>query len=140
MFPQDVRDVETYIHISIAPLKTFILHTPFAGPYFLAKPLPMEAPRLLQYIQSIENVLIVIAILLYLASLTQKNKALKWSLFLVIPMSIYGLVVFDFGTAVRYTFPLIAVFVVGIYYDYHCTTGRQITAPILLWYSSTCLS
>lgn len=132
MFLQDGQDVDAYI--SIASLKTFMMQAPLAGPYFLVKPLPMEATGFLQYIQSTENILIVlvIALLLYLASLTQKNLALKWIFFLAISMTIYGLVVFNFGTSVRYKFPFITAFVIGIYYDYYRATGQKITAPILL--------
>lgn len=132
LFLQDGGDIEAYI--SITSLKTFMLNAPVAGPYFLLKPLPMEATGILQQVQSAENILVtlMIIILLYLASLTQKNIALKWALFLIISMSIYGLVVSNYGASVRYKFPFIMVFVVGIYYDYYLKTGQKITAPILL--------
>ena len=83
------------------------------------KPLPWEADSFLQIIQSFENFLILIfLIFIFLkAYKIDKSVALKWFVYLLAAFSIYGLVIYNFGTAVRYKFPFIMIIVIGIAYE-----------------------
>ena len=55
---------------------------------------------------------------IFLRNYFDKNLALKWSFLLIGSMSLYSIVIFNYGTAVRYKFPFIVVFVVGLSYEY----------------------
>jgi hypothetical protein len=57
------------------------------------------------------------------ASRVDKNIAIKWLVYIVAAFSIYGLVVFNFGTAVRYKFPFIIIAVVGMAYELYLKHG-----------------
>ena len=64
---------------------------------------------------------------MFLKSLrVDKNIAFKWFLYLIAAFSIYGLVVFNFGTAVRYKFPFIALVVVGMAYELYLRHSKLI--------------
>jgi hypothetical protein len=52
-----------------------------------------------------------------------KKIAIKWLVYIVAAFSIYGLVVFNFGTAVRYKFPFILILVVGMAYELYLKHG-----------------
>lgn len=97
----------------------FIIQGLTSGIYFLSKPFIWEAQGLLPLIQSIENT----GILIFLYLITKqawKNKPDRlafWLLYLAISMSVYGLVVFNYGTAVRYRYPLIMIYVLFICAD-----------------------
>ncbi|HAR08647.1 MAG: hypothetical protein CL810_13550 [Cobetia sp.] len=87
--------------------------------YFLIKPLPWEAANALQLIQSGEN-LLVVAFLVWLTLKcwqVQREKTLFWLLYLIGAFTIYGLVVFNYGTAVRYRFPFLVIYVVCMAHD-----------------------
>ena len=92
-----------------------------SGLYFLLKPFPWEAASALQLIQSVEN--LVVAILLILIARVAWRRAPRklvfWLLFMVFALSIYGLVVFNYGTAARYRYPFIVVFVLFVCSDCH---------------------
>ncbi|MGS0467693.1 hypothetical protein ACU8V3_11535 [Cobetia marina] len=47
----------------------------------------------------------------------QREKTLFWLLYLIGAFTIYGLVVFNYGTAVRYRFPFLVIYVVCLAYD-----------------------
>ena len=64
---------------------------------------------------------------MFLKSLSvDKNIAFKWFLYLIAAFSIYGLVVFNFGTAVRYKFPFIVIVIVGMAYELYLKHGNLI--------------
>lgn len=87
-----------------------------SGFYFFVKPLPWEAGSPFQLIQSLEN-LIVLGIVIKLTMLAwykDKKRVIYWLVLLVSSMSIYGLVVFNYGTAARYRFPFILIYVIFV--------------------------
>jgi len=90
-----------------------------SGLYFLLKPFPWEAAGLLQLIQSAEN-LVVFALLVVLIRAAWRRvpkKLIFWLLFMAFALSIYGLVVFNYGTAARYRYPFIIIFVLFVCAD-----------------------
>lgn len=97
----------------------FVFEGVTSGFYFLMKPFIWEAGNLLQLVQSIENIFVVLflAILIKVAWILDKSKLIYWVLFIVFALSIYGLVVFNYGTATRYRFPFIVMFVVFLCAD-----------------------
>ena len=92
------------------------------------KPLPWEADSFLQLIQSFENILIFIFLgyMFIKTSRFDKQIAFKWFVYLFAALSIYGLVVFNFGTAVRYKFPFIVIVIVGMAYELYLKHGKLI--------------
>jgi hypothetical protein len=117
LFIEDGGMYSLYIHINT--LDEFAVAAIKSAPYFLMKPLPWEANSLLQLIQSLENCLILIS-LIYIfikAYKVDRSIAIKWFIYLVAAFSIYGLVIFNFGTAVRYKFPFIIIIFIGIAYE-----------------------
>ena len=125
-FVDDGGDPNMYT--SINGLGEFIVIALQSAPYFLIKPLPWEADSFLQLIQSIENFLIAGFLFFIFSKVFSINKtiALKWLIFMVAAFSIYGLTVFNFGTAVRYKFPFIVILVVGIAYEIYLKHGEHI--------------
>jgi len=119
MFADDGGDVDTYM--PIVSLYDFIYNLIISPIYFILKPLPWEATSVFMLVQSIENIFI----LFYLSYSYLKVKfinstiANKWLLFLIVAAGIYGMVVFNFGSAVRYKFPIIVLFITAMYYDAH---------------------
>jgi hypothetical protein len=115
-------------YVPIETIGEFVALAFKSAPYFFMKPLPWEASSFLQLIQSLEN--IVIAIFLYFiffkASQVDKSIAIKWLVYTFISFSVYGLVVFNFGTAVRYKFPFILIVVTGIAYELYLRHGKYI--------------
>ncbi|TXD98101.1 hypothetical protein ES754_03920 [Psychrobacter frigidicola] len=87
--------------------------------YFLSKPLPWEASSPLQLIQSVEN-LFVLAILFSItrqAWIKRPDKLAFWLLFMALGMSVYGLVVANYGTAVRYRYAFVVIYVLFVCAD-----------------------
>lgn len=116
----------SYVHIRT--VEDFIIIALQSAPYFLMKPLPWEADSFLQLVQSFENILILI-FLCYMflkSSSVDKNIAFKWFVYLIAAFSIYGLVVYNFGSAARYKFPFIALVVVGMAYELYLKHGKLI--------------
>lgn len=95
--------------------------------HYLLKPLPWEIGNSLQLIQSIENILLLIFLILFTKKAYNESAFLtfKWLLFLIISLTIYGVVVYNFGTAVRYKFPFIVVYVIGLSYDFYKIYGYR---------------
>lgn len=90
-----------------------------SGFYFLLKPFPWEAAGLLQLIQSAEN-LVVFALLVLLIRAAWRRvprKFIFWLLFMAFALSVYGLVVFNYGTTARYRYPFIMIFVLFVCAD-----------------------
>jgi len=93
-----------------------IVETFKAVPYALFKPLPWEAQNALQLLQSAEN-LIVGAVVILVIWMAFRRRAVKPEmsfllLFFFVGLAVYGLTVWNFGTAVRYKFPYVTVFLV----------------------------
>lgn len=103
----------------ISGVGDFIIQGLTSGIYFLAKPFLWEAKGLLPLIQAVENT-IVLAIILLITIQSYKrspDKLAFWLLFLALSMSVYGLVVFNYGTAVRYRYPLLMIYVLFVCAD-----------------------
>ncbi|WP_165743735.1 hypothetical protein [Pseudoalteromonas sp. Z9A6] len=103
-----------------------------SGLYFFVKPLPWEASKVLQLIQSLENIVIMIIVIKLTIHAWRKNmnKLMFWLVLFVASLSIYGLVVFNYGTAARYRFSFIALYVVYVAYVCNITQlfNRKIKA------------
>ena len=94
-------------------------------PNFVMKPLPWQADNSFQFIQSIENILVVFFLIIFTLNAYKKDKliTIKWILFFSFVMSVHGMIVFNYGTAVRYKFIFIMVHVVGLAYELHKVHG-----------------
>ena len=103
----------------ISGISDFIITGLISGFYFLVKPLPWEARNILQLIQSLENIFVLwFATWVTIKCLKHdKKRALFWILFLLASSLIYGLVVFNYGTAARYRFPFFVIYILFITYD-----------------------
>lgn len=97
----------------------FILEGMTSGIYFLAKPFIWEASGLLPLVQSFENIIILGILFLITRQAWQKtpDRLTFWLLFLALSMSVYGLVVFNYGTAVRYRYPFVMIYVLFVCAD-----------------------
>jgi len=106
--------------------------------YMLLKPFPWEATNLVQLIQSVENFFIVVLIVWVIKkkvfSPVIKRKLVFLNLLLILSMTIYGLVTFNFGTAARFRFPFIVVYLV--YYLYMLRSDKIIARQFSEGYSS----
>ncbi|MBA7540051.1 hypothetical protein ES705_32340 [subsurface metagenome] len=113
---------DTGIWISVIPetqiknLGELITETIKSTPYFLFKPFPWQAENLFQLVQSGENLLIG-AIIFYLIWRAFRYKVRTppmnfLLLYFIVSLAVYGLVIWNFGTAVRYKFPFITLFIV----------------------------
>jgi hypothetical protein len=81
----------------------------------LFEPLPWHVKNPLQLIQSVENIIIIL-LLLYLNTRKVYNKIIKQriifiNLFLLTSMSLYGLMVFNYGAAARYRFGIFTIYI-----------------------------
>ena len=123
LFMEDGGLYKDYVHIKT--FRDFAISGLQSAPYFLMKPLPWEASNLFQFVQSIENIFICIFLVFMFLKTSQvdKNIAIKWLIYIVAAFGIYGLVVFNFGTAVRYKFPFILIAVVGMAYELYLKHG-----------------
>ena len=126
LFLEDGGLYSSYIHIKT--FGDFFIASLQSAPYFLMKPLPWEADSFLQSIQSIENfiILMFLVFIFFKASKVDKRVAFKWLLYLIAAFSVYGLVIFNYGTAVRYKFPFVLIIVVGIAYELYLKYGHLI--------------
>jgi len=99
----------------------FIFQGLTSGFYFLSKPLPWEASNALQLIQSVENVIVLAILFLITRQAWQKrpDKLAFWLLFMALGMSVYGLVVANYGTAVRYRYAFVVIYVLFVCADCH---------------------
>ena len=94
-----------------------------AFPYFLMKPLPWEASNTFQLIQSFENILILLFLFIFSIKSYKQNVLItnRWIIFLIFSMTIYGLVIENFGTAARYKYPIFLTYVIGLSYELYKT-------------------
>lgn len=109
----------------------FVLEGLTSGLYFLLKPFPWEAANALQLVQSVENLLIgvVLVILIRAAWRRVPKQLIFWVLFIAFALSIYGLVVFNYGTAARYRYPFVILFVIFVCADCHVKSLFKPFAP-----------
>src|SRR5690606_11395168 len=117
MFVEDGGKAEEIMLISGAG--EFVVEGLTSGIYFLSKPFIWEASGLLPLIQSFEN-LFILAILFLItrkAWMKSPDKLAFWLLFMALSMSVYGLVVFNYGTAVRYRYPFVMIYVLFVCAD-----------------------
>lgn len=88
--------------------------------YMLLKPLIWEVDNPFQLIQSLENMIIFVMIIWINRQKVVNEKIMQKILFLncllFVSMTINGLVVFNFGSAVRYKFPFIVIYFVYFFY------------------------
>jgi hypothetical protein len=101
-----------------------------SGLYFLMKPFPWEAESALQLVQSVENFVVAVFLILIIRVAWRRTprKLVFWLLFLIFALSIYGLVVFNYGTAARYRYPFIVIFVLFVCSDCHV---RSLFRPLI---------
>lgn len=118
----------------ISGLGALVMETFKSIPYYLLKPLPWEAKNTFQLIQSAENLLIgaLVVVLIWRA---YRNRARSPEmdfllLYFVVSLAVYGLVIWNFGTAVRYKFPYVALFLTfySRFYDVESEKRLYITA------------
>ena len=131
MFAEDGGDKEQLVLID-GPSE-FLSEGITSGLYFLMKPFPWEAASALQLIQSIENLVVVIFLILItrVAWRRAPRKLVFWLLFMIFALSIYGLVVFNYGTAARYRYPFLVIFVLFVCADCHVRSLFKPLAPAL---------
>jgi len=122
MFVEDGGKADEIMLISGAG--EFVIEGLTSGFYFLSKPFIWEANGLLPLIQSFEN-LFALAILFLItrkAWIKSPDKLAFWLLFMALSMSVYGLVVFNYGTAVRYRYPFFMIYVLFVCADCEINT------------------
>ena len=126
MFIDDGGKHNAYVHMRT--IEDFIIIALQSAPYFLMKPLPWEADSFLTFLQSFENILILFFLSFMFIKTFELDKriAFKWMVYLLAALGIYGLVVFIFGSAVRYKFPFIVIVIVGMAYELYLKHGNLI--------------
>ena len=91
--------------------------------YMLLKPLPWECRNVFQIIQSVENILIVVMIIMFnskkIMSHQIQQRILFLNIMLFVSMAIYGLVVFNFGSAARYKFTFVVIYFIFFFILQH---------------------
>jgi len=117
MFVEDGGKVEDISLITGAG--DFVFQGLTSGLSFLAKPLPWEASSALQFVQSFENLVVLAVLFLITRQAWQKrpDKLAFWLLFMALGMSVYGLVVANYGTAVRYRYAFVVIYVLFVCAD-----------------------
>lgn len=115
-YAEEGGKVEDYIPLSGA---TDVLINSTIGAFgVLLRPFPWEASGFFQLIQSVENLVVFYFIYLLVKKQIQIKDKKVWFLlvYLFVGMSLYGLIIYNFGTAVRYRFPFVTIFIVFSYY------------------------
>ena len=115
-------------YVSVKTLEEFAYLSLQSAPYFLMKPFPWEADNIFQFLQSIENFFLLGFLFFIFLKISRVDKriAFKWLVYIVIAFGIYGLVVFNFGTAVRYKFPFVLITIIGMGYEVYLNHGKLI--------------
>lgn len=108
----------------ISGVGDFVFQGLTSGFYFLSKPLPWEAASALQFIQSFENLFVLGILFLITRQAWRKSpdRLAFWLLFMALAMSVYGLVVANYGTAVRYRYAFVVMYVLFVCAD--CNVDR----------------
>ena len=117
LFIENGGDVTEYQNLTGA--KDLIKNSITAFPYFLLKPLPWEAASIFQTLQSYENIFVVIFLIFFTSKsyFQSSSITIKWLIFFIFTITIYGITVYNFGTSARYRYPLIVIYVIGLTYD-----------------------
>lgn len=117
MYVEDGGDLEDVEFIN-SPGE-FVAEGMVSGLYFLAKPVPWEANNPLQLVQAGENLLVLwlLFLIVRIAWKQAPRKLMFWLLFMALALSVYGLVVFNYGTAARYRYPFVVIFVLFVCAD-----------------------
>lgn len=125
----DPNDIEL-----ISGVGDFVFQGLTSGFYFLSKPLPWEAASALQFMQSFENLFILAILFLITRQAWRKSpdKLAFWLLFMVLAMSVYGLVVPNYGTAVRYRYAFVVIYVLFVCAD--CKVDKLFPNKRILFY------
>lgn len=110
--------------IPIDGVSDFIIQGLTSGLYFLFKPFIWESQGFLPLVQSFENTFVLFLLFLITKQAWRKtpDRLAFWLLYLALSMSVYGLVVFNYGTAVRYRYPLTMIYVLFVCAD--CNVQR----------------
>ena len=100
-------------------------------PNFVLTPFPLSADGILQLLQSFENIFLILltVYLFYKSYLVNKNLSVFLLVVLLIGLGIYGYVIFNTGTAVRYKFVYLFPYLV-IFYLISVTNNKH--RPILV--------
>lgn len=132
MFVEDGGDINDIELISGAG--DFVFQGLTSGFYFLSKPLPWEAASALQFIQSFENLFVLGILFLITRQAWRKSpdRLAFWLLFMALAMSVYGLVVANYGTAVRYRYAFVVMYVLFVCAD--CKVERLFPNKRILLY------
>ena len=132
MFVEDGGDINDIELISGAG--DFVFQGLTSGFYFLSKPLPWEAASALQFIQSSENLFVLGILFLITRQAWRKSpdRLAFWLLFMALAMSVYGLVVANYGTAVRYRYAFVVMYVLFVCAD--CKVEKLFPNKRILFY------
>lgn len=112
---------------NITGVLDFLVTGLFSAFVFLLKPFPWEVSNPLQLLQSVEN-LVVFYFLIKLTRISLKfdsSKAYFWILYLLCYSAIYGVVVSNYGTAARYKFTFVCVYVIFLSYEYIASSSKS---------------
>ena len=125
----DPNDIEL-----ISGVGDFVFQGLTSGFYFLSKPLPWEAASALQFIQSFENLFVLGILFLVTRQAWRKrpDRLAFWLLFMALAMSVYGLVVANYGTAVRYRYAFVMMYVLFVCAD--CRVEKLFPNKRILFY------
>ncbi|WP_227687999.1 hypothetical protein [Psychrobacter immobilis] len=118
----------------ISGVSDFVFQGLTSGFYFLSKPLPWEAASALQFIQSFENLFVLGILFLITRQAWRKSpdRLAFWLLFMGLAMSVYGLVVANYGTAVRYRYAFVVMYVLFVCAD--CKVEKLFPNKRILFY------
>ena len=111
----------------IGGIFSLLTNSVIALPSFLLRPLPWQVENIFQAIQSIENICLLFFLIVFTKKAHNQNAFVtgRWVLFLVITMIVNGLVVYNAGTSVRFKYPFIVIFVVGLAYELYKVNGYR---------------
>ena len=86
-----------------------------------------EANNSFQIIQSIENFFVLIFLIIFTKKAYSQNRniTIKYLLILFLGLTVYGLIVFNYGALARYKFPFIVLYVLGLSYELFKYSGYQ---------------
>jgi hypothetical protein len=106
--PTPATQLDSFGELAVETLKSI--------PYYLLKPLPWQAENSFQLIQSGEN-LVIAAIVVFLIYRAYRHRARTPTMdfllvYFIVALAVYGLVIWNFGTAARYKFPNVALFLI----------------------------
>jgi len=114
-YAEDGGKIENYIPLDGA--FDVLIKSTIGAFTFMLRPFPWEVNGAFQLIQSFENILIFFIIAILVKKQFEIKNERVWFLlvFLFIGMSLYGLIIFNFGTAIRYRYTFVVIFIVFSY-------------------------